>query len=303
MEKFYTEQNIELQISQGKTLRVFNGKLEIYKKDSCIISDEMDTFIMTWHKFKRELGCDYLDILFYHPSVKCDFQISTNSWKKNFDVYKFFAQNIADKYFIKNIQKSFWKASGYGSNAFLKESKKVDNENQDKIFYSKLQNLPGFDSWGTKKEIKYLRNLLYENEEVFSISSGVMNGNTWLLACTSRRVLLIDCGMIYGVKHIEIMIDKINSISFKNGLLLGEIYIQDGASVKVITNVQKYSTKPFVDSVHRAMDLHKENNKIVVNHLQNSSSADEILKFKNLLDMGIISEEEFEKQKKKFLNM
>ena len=51
------------------------------------------------------------------------------------------------------------------------------------------------------------------------------------------------------------------------------------------------------------MDLHKENNKIVVNHLQNSSSADEILKFKNLLDMGIISEEEFEKQKKKFLNM
>ena len=35
----------------------------------------------------------------------------------------------------------------------------------------------------------------------------------------------------------------------------------------------------------------------------NSSQADEILKFKNLLDQGIISEEEFETKKKQLLNL
>ena len=35
----------------------------------------------------------------------------------------------------------------------------------------------------------------------------------------------------------------------------------------------------------------------------NSSQADEILKFKNLLDQGIISEEEFDAKKKQLLNL
>ncbi len=35
----------------------------------------------------------------------------------------------------------------------------------------------------------------------------------------------------------------------------------------------------------------------------NSSVADEILKFKNLLDMGVITEEEFEEKKKQLLNL
>lgn len=303
MGKLYTEQDFELKISQGKRLRVSDGNLEIFKNDNCIVKDQLDTFIMTWCKTKTELGCEYLDVLFCHPSIKADFQISTNSWKKNFDAYMFFSKNIANKYFIKDIQESFWKASGYGAVINAKEHCNVEKTDEDKNFYAQLQRLPGFDSWGTKKEIKYLRKLLYDNEEVFSIASGVMNRNTWLLSCTNKRILLIDCGMIYGVKHIEIMIDKINSIYFKNGLLLGEIYIQDGASAKVITNVQKYSTKPFVDSVHKAIELSKENNNTVINHIQNVSTADEILKYKKLFDTGIISENEFEKQKKRLLNI
>lgn len=39
------------------------------------------------------------------------------------------------------------------------------------------------------------------------------------------------------------------------------------------------------------------------NNINNSSQADEILKFKNLLDQGIISEEEFDAKKKQLLNL
>jgi len=37
--------------------------------------------------------------------------------------------------------------------------------------------------------------------------------------------------------------------------------------------------------------------------LDNNSQADEILKFKNLMDQGIITEEEFQAKKKQLLNL
>ncbi|MCC0648374.1 SHOCT domain-containing protein [Clostridioides sp. ZZV15-6598] len=38
-------------------------------------------------------------------------------------------------------------------------------------------------------------------------------------------------------------------------------------------------------------------------HQNNSSVADEILKFKNLVDIGVITEDEFDKKKKELLNV
>jgi predicted Zn-dependent peptidase len=37
--------------------------------------------------------------------------------------------------------------------------------------------------------------------------------------------------------------------------------------------------------------------------IQQNSSADEILKYKNLLDMGVITQEEFEQKKKQLLGL
>lgn len=171
---------------------------------------------------------------------------------------------------------------------------------KDSDFYKELKKLPGFDSWGTKKEIKYLETMLYEDENVYAIASGLMDNNTWLISCTNKRIIFVDCGMIYGVKHSEVMIDKINAISFKNGLILGEIHIEDGASTRIIRNVQKYSTKPFVDAVHKSMEMSR---KKVDPTNSAGSRADEILKFKRLLDLGVISKTEFEQQKNKLLDL
>lgn len=166
-------------------------------------------------------------------------------------------------------------------------------------FARELKRLPGYDSFGTKKEIYYLWENLYNEEIVYAIASGIMDGNTWLIACTSRRIIFTDCGMIYGVKQLEISLEKINSISYKNGMLLGEIHIQDGASTKTILNVQKNSTRPFVDAVHKAIDTQNNHNTI---HLGNLFSiADELTKLKSLMDCGTITIEEFENQKKKLM--
>lgn len=168
-------------------------------------------------------------------------------------------------------------------------------------FHQRIKKLPGFHEFGTKKEILHLREILTENEEVFAATSGMMNGKTWLITCTSKRIIFIDKGMIYGVEHSEVMIEKVNAISFKNGMVLGEIYVEDGASTRVIKNVPKYSTKPFVDAVHKAMDLLNDENKISIQE-KSESPAEQLLKFKQLLDVGAITQEEFERQKSKLLS-
>ena len=93
-----------------------------------------------------------------------------------------------------------------------------------------LKQLPTFNMFGTKKEVSYLPEILNPDERVLGLISGFLDGNTWIIALTDRRVIFLDKGMLYGLKQRELPLDKINSISQKRGLLLGSITIQDGAS-------------------------------------------------------------------------
>ena len=297
----------ELNITSGITICITDDIMRVYKKSNLLVEDKFYNYILTWNKTDKSLGIISLNVLFAHPACEKDFQITINKGSKDYDKTRFFVDQIADIYFKKDIQSSFLKACGYARKIYLqanqKDSISIEKSNGNDSFYNEIKLLPGFDSWGTKKEIKHLYTMLFEGEKVFSVASGIMDGNTWLVACTDKRILFIDCGMIYGVKHIEIMINKINSVSFKNGLILGEIYVQDGATIKTIKNVQKYSTKPFVDAVHKAMKMLEDDRKQFYREKSNISAADEILKFKNLLELGVISKEEFEKQKKKILDI
>ena len=66
-----------------------------------------------------------------------------------------------------------------------------------------------------------------------------------------------------------------------------------------ITAVTKQTLVPFVEAVNKSREE--------LNHLRAKSAspqlstADEILKFKKLLDQGILTQEEFDKKKKELL--
>ncbi|EPS49988.1 hypothetical protein CFSAN002368_16300 [Clostridium botulinum A1 str. CFSAN002368] len=57
------------------------------------------------------------------------------------------------------------------------------------------------DTFGTKKEIKFLPEVLREDEEIKYMTSGFLDGNTWLVTCTNKRVIFLDKGMIFGLKQ------------------------------------------------------------------------------------------------------
>lgn len=80
---------------------------------------------------------------------------------------------------------------------------------------------------------------LKDNENIMYVTSGLYNNNTYLIVCTDLRLLFLDKGMIYGLKFHEFPFEKINSVSYKKGLLFGEIIIHHGSSSIAIGSISK----------------------------------------------------------------
>ena len=149
---------------------------------------------------------------------------------------------------------------------------------------------------GTKKEVKELTNIINDDEIITYATSGVYDGHTWLVVSTNKRIIFLDKGMLFGVNQIEIPLSKVNAVKYKKGLFVGEIEIWDGASMFRVKSVLKKTLIPFIKAVNNSIEEMKKT--------QNSpklSVADEIMKFKRLLDEGAITQEEFDKKKKELL--
>lgn len=159
------------------------------------------------------------------------------------------------------------------------------------------------DLFGTKKEVKELPNIIRDDETIMYATSGFMDNNTWLITCTDKRILFLDKGMIYGLKQVEIPIEKINSVSHKKGLMFGAITIHHGSDHMEVKQINKDTLSPLVDTINNEIEKLKSNSGGTTLETKevSYSVADEIIKFKNLLDEDVITEEEFQNKKKELL--
>lgn len=198
------------------------------------------------------------------------------------------------------------KEDGEKAIAYLQDNygatEQLGNKKRANDIQAEINDLPCKDDWGTRKEISELPNVLSVDEHIKAMTSGLTDGNTWLIVCTNKRVLMLDKGMIYGLKLIDIPLDRINSISHSKGLLLGKISITDGATTRTIENISNGTVSFFADTVNKEIDIYKQAKNTPVTQVVNTTStADELLKFKQLLDMGVLSQEEFDAKKRELL--
>lgn len=201
------------------------------------------------------------------------------------------------------------KAKEYVDDLFARESETGNIDSDFDAFYKRIRSLPGADVFGTKKEVKHLQSILLEGEVVNAVSSGLMNDRTWLMASTNKRVLLVNKNMLVGMQQMEVPLNHINAITYTTGIVFSTIIITHGASSMKIEQVAKGSEKYFVEATNKAIREYGVNVNIVnPQPTQQSTSApfsaaDEIRKFKELLDMGAITQEEFDAKKKQLLGI
>lgn len=158
--------------------------------------------------------------------------------------------------------------------------------------------------FGTKKEFFHLPEILNAGETPLAIASGQMDGNTWLITLTNKRVIFLDKGMLFGVKQVDVNLQNIVSVGGKTGLLLGEITISTSGQNYTIKNVMKASVIPFTNLVNETRNNTAQSSQTTAQSSV-ASQDDIIVKIERLAKLkadGVLTDEEFQQQKQRVLN-
>lgn len=162
----------------------------------------------------------------------------------------------------------------------------------------------GFNTRNSIKHFGIIEKNLGNDENVLFAFIGLHNyvsiskhDNNFAYAVTNKRILLGQKKVI-GEVFQSIALNKINDITFQSGVAYGVITVDAQTEVFNVA-VIKSQANNINKKLHELLYQLKEESSAVVS---SSSAADEIRKFKELLDDGIISQEEFNKKKSELLS-
>ena len=172
------------------------------------------------------------------------------------------------------------------------------NEIKKQIQDLKLSNISNYLG---RKEINELPQILAESETIDNIAQGTYNNGQGILVSTNRRLVFVDKGLLYGLKVEDFPLDKITTIQYETGLLLGEIKIHTSGNIAKIDNVEKATARAFAEFVRNKLSQPKETTAPIINN--QPDVYDQLEKLAKLKEQGILTQEEFDTQKKKLLNL
>ncbi|WAC68916.1 PH domain-containing protein [Microbacterium sp. SL75] len=107
------------------------------------------------------------------------------------------------------------------------------------------QSLPA--SGFVKRDLAHLESNLAEGETVSLILSGTYDNQNGILALTDRRLLFLNHGLL-SQRSEDFPLEKVSSVQFKAGMVLGEVTIYTSNQQATIKNVGKPQGKAFVDA-------------------------------------------------------
>ena len=161
-------------------------------------------------------------------------------------------------------------------------------------------------AWGEKHFQLVVDNLKGDENVIFAFIglhnyiSATKHDSNFAYVLTNKRFIMAQKKLV-GETFQTVSLDNINDITFDSGMIFGILTI-DTFKEKFNIALDKYSAKNISNQLHEELDKLHIISKSTNGNSQNSV-ADEIKKYKELLDMGAISQEEFDTKKKELLNL
>lgn len=166
-----------------------------------------------------------------------------------------------------------------------------------------FSNFDSVERLQVRKEIAALPSLLLKGEIVLAGVAGMFDGfsgTTGLLTATDRRLLFVDCGMLWGRKVTDFPFEAISSITAKTGLVYGSVLIKASNADAEISHVVKARVQPFVDCVRPLLRKGEPNTKAASSIQPNLT--EQLINLADLRSAGHLSDEEFLAAKSKLLD-
>lgn len=171
-----------------------------------------------------------------------------------------------------------------------------------------IKSLPNGATFWNGKEIKALPSILWEDETVEAVIGGVYNKGRGVLVSSNKRLLFVDKGLMWGLKVEDFPYDKISSIQYSKGLLMGEITIYTSGNKATIEGTDKQYCAQFCEQVRARITkisssaCAAKDTSFPIEKTQNQGDLIEKIKHLGELKMqGILTDEEFALAKQKLL--
>lgn len=169
-------------------------------------------------------------------------------------------------------------------------------------------------TFGSKKNLERSLSTLWENEEVVYISptnAVIKDANTaeekkspGIFILTDKRVILYY-KVLFNETVEAFEISEIKAINCQaQGIAGGHINIHTVVKTfDILVTGNRDIMKQIQDTIEKTVHKYKNPSNDKQEDAKTLSDADEIKKYKNLLDEGIITQEEFEAKKKQLLGL
>ncbi|HVX26145.1 MAG TPA: PH domain-containing protein [Parafilimonas sp.] len=168
----------------------------------------------------------------------------------------------------------------------------------------------GYHSQFTSGELNTLHTILFDDEDFFGMTEGMMkkvhhnNRSGYGIALLTDKRFLFYYKSVFGkIIKEEFPLSSISSISFQKGSLLGSLHIY-AANVDEIIIEQCDNNN--AGRIAKAWQFLQTERNIIAADLANEQASDaavEIEKWYALKEKGIITAEEFNSKKKQLLNL
>ncbi|WP_191435541.1 PH domain-containing protein [Flavonifractor sp. An112] len=157
-----------------------------------------------------------------------------------------------------------------------------------------------FKSWSVK-HLSVIEDEVKPNEYILTVFIGICNGFNSAYAITSERIIIAQKNLI-GSKVRSISLKFINDISLRKDLLHGYIQV-DTMKEQFTVSVLRNCADNIYECIHTALKMAEELSSTKNQTIAAPSAADEIAKFKQLLDNGAITQDEFDAKKRQLLGI
>lgn len=158
---------------------------------------------------------------------------------------------------------------------------------------------------GLRKELKQLPSHLAEGEQVVNLSSGMYDGANGLVVLTDRRVIFTSAGMVKS-RFEDFPYSKISSVQHSSGVMFGELTLFASGNRAELKQMLKDRAKEIATYVReRAGDGASAvaAPPAAPPPAEGGDVADQIRKLGELKEQGLLSQDEFDAQKRKLLGM
>ena len=162
---------------------------------------------------------------------------------------------------------------------------------------------------GAGREFDMAHTLIKDDEKVLGIMGTQLKylakDHNALAIITDERLITIDKKLI-NTDIQEFYLDQLSSANLKtHGLLIksAEVIIRVVGDTMELGKVRVETAQKFSAAMKNAMSEYKGREKKGSTPVQVASSADELKKFKELLDEGIITQQDFDQKKKQLLGL